>query len=101
MNALGRGLAGGDNTVRYRSIQHAFECVKRLSIKRYSVIALTLCYIFALLHKASTLWRKVIAFFSYRFRLMEFVTVSKSYRSGANVIAFYSYCPEKMKSIKV
>jgi hypothetical protein len=36
-----------------------------------SVIAITLRYIFALSHNASTLWSKVIAFDSYRSRHME------------------------------
>ncbi len=29
---------------------------------RIKIVAITICYIFALLHNASTLWRKVIAF---------------------------------------
>jgi hypothetical protein len=37
--------------------------------KRYSLIAIMLCYVFALLHNALYLWRIVIASDSYRFRL--------------------------------
>ncbi len=52
----------------------------------------TPCYIFALSHNALTLWRKVIAFYIYRSRLLEIVTASDSYRSVliGNVIALYS-----------
>jgi hypothetical protein len=61
--------------------------------KRYSVIAITIRYIFALSHNDSTLWRKVIASFSYRFGLIEIVIASYSYRSSliGIVIASYSY----------
>jgi hypothetical protein len=48
--------------------------------KRYSGIAITVCYFFALSHNASTLRSKVIASYSYRSGLIEIV------------IAFYSYC---------
>jgi hypothetical protein len=62
------------------------------ALQRYS-IAITLCYIFVLSHNASTLWRKVIASFSYRFGLIEIVIASYSYRSSLKgiVIASYSY----------
>jgi hypothetical protein len=65
---------------------------------RYSVIAITLRYIFALSHNASTLWTKVIAFCSFRSRLIETVITSYSYRSRliGNVIAFYSYDSDNM-----
>ncbi len=49
--------------------------------KRYSVIAITLCYVFALLHNALYLWRIVIAFDSYCFRLLAGVIASDSYCS--------------------
>ncbi len=49
--------------------------------KRYSVIAITLRYVFALLHNALYLCRIVIAFVSYRFRLFAGVIASDSYRS--------------------
>jgi hypothetical protein len=49
-------------------------------LKRYSVILLTLRYVFALLHNALTLLRSVIASFTYR-----------SGHMGA-VVASYSYC---------
>ncbi len=50
-------------TIEYgRMVQHALGCVKNSrQHDRYSVIAIMLRYIFALSHKASTLWRKVIA----------------------------------------
>jgi hypothetical protein len=44
--------------------------------KRYSVVAITLRYTFALSHNASTLRRKVIASYSYRSRLIEIVIAS-------------------------
>jgi hypothetical protein len=60
--------------------------------KHYSVIAITLCFVFALSHNASTLRRKVIAFYSYRSGLIEIVIASYSYPSGLIriVIAAYS-----------
>jgi hypothetical protein len=63
-----------------------------------ALLAITLRYIFALLHNASTLWRKVIAFDSYRSRHIEIVIASYSFCSElvGNVIAFYSYCSESM-----
>jgi hypothetical protein len=53
---------------------------------------------FELSHNASMLWRKVIAFYSYRSRLMEIVIATYSYRSALveNAIALYSYCSENM-----
>jgi hypothetical protein len=62
---------------------------------RYSVITITQRYIFAS-QNASSVWRELIAFYSYRSRLMEIVEIviaSYSYRSGLieNIIAFYSY----------
>jgi hypothetical protein len=49
--------------------------------KRYNVIAITLRYIFALLHNALYLWRIVIAYDSYRFRFFAGFIASDSYRS--------------------
>jgi hypothetical protein len=49
--------------------------------KRYSVLAITLRYVFALSHNASTMRKKVIASHSYRYRLIEIVIASYSYRS--------------------
>jgi hypothetical protein len=62
--------------------------------KLYSVIAITLRYIFALSHNASTLRRKVVASYCYRSGLIEIVIVSYSYRSGSVGIALAhnSYC---------
>jgi hypothetical protein len=53
-------------------------------------------YIFALSHSASTLWRKVIAF--YRSRLMETIIAFYSYCSGliGNIFTFYSYGSDNM-----
>ncbi len=70
------------------------ELVSRVRHRKCdSVIAITLHYIFALSHNASTLWRKVIASFSYPFGLIEIVIASYSYRSSLKgiVIASYSY----------
>jgi hypothetical protein len=44
-----------------------------------SIIAITLCYVFALLHNALYLWKIVIASNSYRFRLFAGVIASESY----------------------
>jgi hypothetical protein len=80
---------GGDSRVRYFGIvYHALGCVKN-TIKKplQQKIALTLQYIFALSHNASTLWRKIIAFHRYRSRLSE------------TVIAFYSYCARLMGNV--
>jgi hypothetical protein len=65
-------------------------CKKRSQHDHYSTTAITLRYIYALSQNASTLWRKVIAFQSYRSRLMEIVIAFYSYRSRliGNVIAF-------------
>ena len=38
--------------------------------------------IFVLSHNAVILWRKDIAFYSYRSKLMEIIIASYSYRSG-------------------
>jgi hypothetical protein len=46
-----------------------------------SVIAIKLCYVFALLHKALYLWRIAIASDSYRFRLFAGVIPYDSYHS--------------------
>jgi hypothetical protein len=51
------------------------------------VIAITLRYVFALLHNALYLWRIVIASDSYHFRLF------------AGVIAYDSYCSELEVSV--
>ncbi len=63
-----------------------------MSLWRYSDNTAIL-YIFALSQNASTLWRKVIAFYSYCSRLIEIVIASYCYRSGlkGNITAFYSY----------
>jgi hypothetical protein len=37
-------------------------CKKKRQHERYNVIAITLCYIFALSYNILTLWRKAIAF---------------------------------------
>jgi hypothetical protein len=70
-------------------------CVKKLSL---TIIAITLHYIFALSHNASTLRRKVIAFYRYCSRLIETVIASYSNRSRriGNIIAFYSYGSDNM-----
>jgi hypothetical protein len=72
-------------------------CNKGHQHERYGVIAIMLRH-FALSHNTSTLWRNVIAFHSYRSRLMEIVTTSYSNRSAlvGNVIAFHSYRSENM-----
>jgi hypothetical protein len=64
----------------------------------YRAIATTLHYIFALSHNCSTLWRKVIAFYSYRSRFTETVIASYSYRSRllGNFNAFFSYGSDNM-----
>jgi hypothetical protein len=54
-----------------------------------SVIAITLRYVFALLHNALYLWRIVIAFDSYRFRLLADFIAYDSYRSE---LAGQHYC---------
>jgi hypothetical protein len=46
-----------------------------------SVIAIMLCYVFALLYNVLTLWRKVIASISYRSEHIGAVIASYSYRS--------------------
>ncbi len=54
---------------------------KRLHQKRYSVMAITLRYVFALSRNASTLMRKVIPSYSYRSELIEIVIASYRYHS--------------------
>ncbi len=49
--------------------------------KRYSVIAIMLHYVFALLHNALNLWRIVITSGSYRFRLFAGIIAHDSYLS--------------------
>jgi hypothetical protein len=49
--------------------------------KRYSVIAITLRYVFAFLHNALYLWRKVITSDSYRLILFVGIIAYDSYRS--------------------
>jgi hypothetical protein len=53
-------------------------------------VVIMLCYILALSHNASTLWRKVTDFYSYHSRLTEIVITSYRHCSGltGNVIAF-------------
>jgi hypothetical protein len=49
-------------------------------LKHYSVIAITLRYVFALSYNALTLWRNVIATISYRPGQIGAVIASYSYR---------------------
>jgi hypothetical protein len=65
--------------------------------KRYSVISITLRYVFALSHNASKLRRKVIASYIYRSGLIY------SYRSGllGIVIAAYSYHGKVIKALSL
>jgi hypothetical protein len=58
-----------------------FSYVRKADVSTISVIAITLRYVFALLHNALYLWRIVIAFDSNRFRLLAGVIASDSYRS--------------------
>jgi hypothetical protein len=53
----------------YFSVTYYLSMTRGQYHKCYSVITITLCYIFALLHCALYLWRIVIAFDSNRFRL--------------------------------
>ncbi len=71
--------------------------------KRYSVIAITLRYDFALSHNASTLSRKVIASFSYRSGFREIVIAYYSYRSSLIVIVIssFSYRSKVTKSLSL
>ena len=55
--------------------------LQRSHYKRYSVITITLHYVFALLHNALYLCRIVIASDSYRFRLFAGIIAYDSYRS--------------------
>jgi hypothetical protein len=57
--------------------------------KRYSIIAITLRFDFALLHNALYLWGIIIAFDSYCFRLFVGISASDSYRSE---LAGKRYC---------
>jgi hypothetical protein len=59
--------------------------------KHYSVVVITLRYVFALSHNASTLRRKVIASYSYRSTLKEIVIASYSYRFGSKGIEITTY----------
>jgi hypothetical protein len=64
--------------------------------KRYSVTAITVCYILALLHNALGLSRKVVASKSYRFGLKGSFIATYSYRFG-NMLAVIdsdSYCSD-------
>ncbi len=49
--------------------------------KCHSIIAIMLCYVFALMHNVLYLWRIVIASDSYRFKLFAGVIPSDSYCS--------------------
>jgi hypothetical protein len=51
-------------------------------VKCYNVIAITLCYVFALSYNALTLWRNVIDSISYRSEHIGAVIASYSYRSN-------------------
>jgi hypothetical protein len=53
-----------------------FSYVRKADVGTISVIAITLRYIFALLHNVLYLWRIVIAFDSNRFRLLAGVIAS-------------------------
>ncbi len=57
-------------------------------LKRYSVIAITLHYIFALSYNVLTLWRNVIASISYRSEHIGAVINSISYRFSVFASAF-------------
>ncbi len=61
--------------------QHVTSTVRGRHHKCYSVIAITLHYVFALLHNALYMWRIVIASDSYGFRLFAAVIAYDSYRS--------------------
>jgi hypothetical protein len=51
-------------------------CKKGRQYDRYNIIAITLRYIFALSHKASKFWEKVMFFYSYCLLLIEIVIAS-------------------------
>ncbi len=59
----------------------------------FSIIVITLCYVFALSLDALTLRRKVITYYSYLSRLIEIAIASYSYCFGSTgiIIAGYSY----------
>ncbi len=71
--------------------------------KRYSVIAITPRYVFALLHNALYLWRTVIASYSYRFRLsagfIAYEVIALSLRSALSlhVVIVLSYIPKRYR----
>jgi hypothetical protein len=69
--------------------------------KRYRVIAIMLRYVLELSHNASTLWRKVIASFSYHSGFIEIVVPSYSYRPSliGIVIASSTYRSNVTKSL--
>ncbi len=69
----------------------------------YSVIAITLRYVFALSHNALKLRRKGVACFSYRSGLREIVIASYSYRSSLKgiVIAYYCYRSTRYSFLKL
>jgi hypothetical protein len=83
-------------------------CDDKLSVNgrqqnRYSVIAITLYYVYDILHNASILRRKVIASFRYRSGLIEIVVASNGYQSNliGIVIGSYSYCIKIAKSLSL
>jgi hypothetical protein len=59
--------------------------------KRYSVLAITLRYVFELLHNASTLRRQVIASYSYRSGLIEIIIASYRYPFDLTRIVIVSH----------
>ncbi len=68
--------------------------------KRNSVIAIMLRYILELSHKASTMWRKVIASLRYQSGLKVIVIASYSYRSNLIGIVIASYsCRSKVTKL--
>ncbi len=73
-SARGRSYLPQVSTTLYIHYRKAWQCTnipvaRGRHYKRYSAIAITLRYVFALLHNALYLWRIVITSDSYRFRL--------------------------------
>ncbi len=78
---IGKGVVELSGCSLYITCTQMCEISCKMSIQHYCK-AIALRCIFELQHKASTLWRKVIAFDSYRFMHMEIVHESHIYRSG-------------------
>jgi hypothetical protein len=73
-----------NNSKKHESQEGAVKIYAKIRgrhYERYSVIAIMLHYVFALLHNALYLWRIVNASDSYGFRLCAGVTAYDSYRS--------------------